>query len=320
MLIRTLERYLQLQAEPFDTDEFRQVQGAVRIIASALELSGSAAAGSTGLLSGNASEVEMVRKCIARIKDEALEMQFLGLHPWVQDGARRAWQSGMFDEAVLAAWKSVNQEVRVKAQRLDLSDEVLITQVLSPNGSTTGSFLWVKNELATQTDKDRQRGMMMLGQAVVAGLRNVVAHDVEMLASKSEVAMECLVTMSLLANWLDSAVVKEMLPPKDGAKKKIESAAPPPPPPSPAAWSLRHHRGDIYILENVGTGTARNVRIDSGDLVARMEPMYDCVPPANELTIALIATMGTVNDRITVTWNDDEGDGKRWERVKPPKY
>ena len=59
------------------------------------------------------------------------------------------------------------------------------------------------NDLQTQSDKDEQKGFMMLFSGAVAGLRNPRAHT--FMQDDPERALEFIAFVSLLAKLLDGA-------------------------------------------------------------------------------------------------------------------
>jgi uncharacterized protein (TIGR02391 family) len=59
------------------------------------------------------------------------------------------------------------------------------------------------NDLQTQTDRDEQKGFMMLFSGAVSGLRNPRAHAI--IQDNPERALEFIAFVSLLAKLLDNA-------------------------------------------------------------------------------------------------------------------
>lgn len=129
------------------------------------------------------------------------------LHHWVWSAAQSFWESEHYSSAVEQAWKSINAHLQSKTGRRDLSDDDLVNQTLSEKDPKTPQpRLRVPGDKSTQTWSSRQRGLHTLGQACVAGIRNVVAHEAD-LDLDPQIALELLATLSTLARWIDEADV-----------------------------------------------------------------------------------------------------------------
>lgn len=85
-------------------------------------------------------------------------------------------------------------------------------------------------------------------------------------------------------------------------------------------WSLEHHRGDSYILTNLGEMTARDVQLSGHEsLILRPPPSQD-VGPDGALTFIAARSMATRDSTITVQWADaDTGEERTWKYPLPPK-
>ncbi len=91
-----------------------------------------------------------------------------------------------------------------------------------------------------------------------------------------------------------------------------------------AAWTLEHSVGDSYLLTNVGTATAYDVDVGTGDMVVRVPPgtwPRAELPPDDAVKVLAARTMGTRDDTVTLTWATELGGGDRktWRRPLPPK-
>lgn len=128
-------------------------------------------------------------------------MPGLDLHPRVWESAKSLWSSGRYGEALMASWKAVNADLQQRASCPDLSDDKLVSRVLASDG-VGGHVLHLPGDVRTDTWKSRQRGLMFLGKAAVAGIRNPVAHDPDHDVPFS-VAVEQLAALSLFAHWID---------------------------------------------------------------------------------------------------------------------
>lgn len=90
------------------------------------------------------------------------------------------------------------------------------------------------------------------------------------------------------------------------------------------AWSITHHRGSTYVLENTGTATAYDIHIDVPG-AARFDPpptelqLPAHMPPHDSVTFGAVLGWGS-DDTVVVTWADGEGSEHRqtWRRPLPP--
>ncbi|HEX3439544.1 MAG TPA: TIGR02391 family protein [Pseudolabrys sp.] len=121
----------------------------------------------------------------------------LDLHPEIARAASKRYQDGHYADAVEAAVKGLNNLVRLRSGS-DLDGTKLMESVFSPNAPEL-KF----NALADQSDKDEQKGFMMLFSGAVAGLRNPRAH--KFIQDDPERALEFIAFVSLLAKLLDGA-------------------------------------------------------------------------------------------------------------------
>jgi uncharacterized protein (TIGR02391 family) len=124
----------------------------------------------------------------------------LQLHPEVARAATRLFTDGHYANAVEAAVKALNGLVRLRSE-LEIDGTTLMEKAFSPNAP-----ILAFNGLANQSDKDEQRGFMMMFSGAVAGLRNPRAHG--FINDDPERALEFIAFVSLLAKLLDSATRK----------------------------------------------------------------------------------------------------------------
>ena len=99
---------------------------------------------------------------------------------------------------MLSAFLALETFVQEKSGRYDLSGPPLVEQVFSPDGP-----ILAFNTLADQSDRDEQKGLMLLFQGVAFAFRNPRAPTV--LADSSEEALETIALISLLAKRLERA-------------------------------------------------------------------------------------------------------------------
>ncbi len=121
----------------------------------------------------------------------------LELHPEIARAASKRYQDSNYADAVEAAVKALNALVRLRSGS-DLDGTKLMEAVFSPNNP-----MLKFNLLADQSDKDEQKGFMMMFSGAVSGLRNPRAH--KFIQDDPERALEFIAYISLLAKLLDGA-------------------------------------------------------------------------------------------------------------------
>lgn len=121
----------------------------------------------------------------------------LELHPEIARAASKLFKDSHYANAVEAAVKALNGLVRLRSG-LELDGSALMEKSFSPNAP-----ILAFNKLENQSDKDEQRGYMMMFSGAVAGLRNPRAHG--FVQDKPERALEFIAFVSLLAKLLDQA-------------------------------------------------------------------------------------------------------------------
>lgn len=121
----------------------------------------------------------------------------LELHPEIARAASKLYKDGHYSTAVEAAVKRLNGLVRMRSD-LEVDGSTLMEQAFNPK---TPKLRF--NALADQSDKDEQRGFMMMFSGAVAGLRNPRAHG--FIEDDPERALEFIAFVSLLAKLLDGA-------------------------------------------------------------------------------------------------------------------
>ena len=104
---------------------------------------------------------------------------------------------GHYANAIVDAVKALNNLVRLHSGK-DLDGDKLMTTVFSPDNPILRF-----NDLEDQSDRDEQKGFMMMFAGVVAGLRNPRAHT--LIQDDPEHALEFIAHVSHLAKLLDRA-------------------------------------------------------------------------------------------------------------------
>jgi uncharacterized protein (TIGR02391 family) len=121
----------------------------------------------------------------------------MDLHPAIDDAAGQLYRDGHFANAIEDAVKALNNLVRLKAG-LDIDGAQLMTTAFSPEKPVLRF-----NEMADASDRDEQRGFMMMFAGAVTGLRNPRAH--KLIKDDPERALEFIAFVSLLAKLLEGA-------------------------------------------------------------------------------------------------------------------
>jgi uncharacterized protein (TIGR02391 family) len=116
----------------------------------------------------------------------------LDLHPEIARAASKLYEDGYYSTAVEHAVKALNGLVRLRSG-LEMDGTQLMERAFSPSNPII-KF----NELSDQSDKDEQKGFMMMFSGAVAGLRNPRAHG--FIHDDPERALEFIAFVSLLAS------------------------------------------------------------------------------------------------------------------------
>jgi uncharacterized protein (TIGR02391 family) len=121
----------------------------------------------------------------------------LSLHPEIARAASDLYRDGHYANAVEASVKALNGLVRLRSG-LELGGTSLMEKAFSPSNPII-KF----NDLSDQSDRDEQKGFMMMFSGAVSGLRNPRAHS--FIHDDPERALEFIAFVSLLAKLLDEA-------------------------------------------------------------------------------------------------------------------
>jgi uncharacterized protein (TIGR02391 family) len=121
--------------------------------------------------------------------------QGLDLHKEVERAGSKLYQDGHYANAVEAAVKALNGLVRLRSG-IELDGMPLMERAFNPSNPVI-KF----NSLSDQSDRDEQKGFMMMFCGAVAGLRNPRAH--KFIKDDPERALEFIAYVSLLAKLLD---------------------------------------------------------------------------------------------------------------------
>jgi len=121
----------------------------------------------------------------------------LNLHPEIARAASKLYSDGHYSNAVEASVKALNGLVRLRSG-IEADGSSLMERAFNPS-SPSIKF----NALADQSDRDEQKGFMMMFSGAVSGLRNPRAH--KFINGDPERALEFIAFVSLLAKLLDGA-------------------------------------------------------------------------------------------------------------------
>lgn len=121
----------------------------------------------------------------------------LALHSEIARAATDLYRNGHYATAVEASVKALNGLVRLRSD-LELDGTTLMEKAFSPSNP-----ILKFNDLSDQSDRDEQKGFMMMFSGAVSGLRNPRAHG--FIHDDSERALEFIAFVSLLAKLLDGA-------------------------------------------------------------------------------------------------------------------
>jgi uncharacterized protein (TIGR02391 family) len=116
----------------------------------------------------------------------------------VREACAILFANGHFAQGVLEAAK-VMRDVLQEASGVDLDGEKLAGKVFNPKDP-----LIIVGDLATETGRNRQRGMMLIAQGIFAGIRNPLAHQrivVPVSEARQIVAMIAFVVEAVEARW-----------------------------------------------------------------------------------------------------------------------
>jgi len=122
----------------------------------------------------------------------------LELHQAIERASGQLFRDGHYANAIEDGVKALNAIVRLNSGVEDKDGSALMESVFSPNNP-----ILKFNNLADASDKDEQKGFMMMFSGAVAGLRNPRAHKI--IKDTPEMALEFIGFISMLASLADKA-------------------------------------------------------------------------------------------------------------------
>ncbi len=124
--------------------------------------------------------------------------EYLELHHEIARAAGQLYQDGHYAQAISTAVIALNDFVRLRSSISDKDGTNLMEFVFNP----TKPILRF-NDLNDESDRNEQRGFMMMFSGAVVGLRNPRAHKI--INDDPEEALEFIAFISLLAKLVDKA-------------------------------------------------------------------------------------------------------------------
>lgn len=134
-------------------------------------------------------------------------LDHLQLHPLIKEVSAGLYRDAHYAQAILEAFKAVNNLVKEKARRSHLDGRDLMAKVFRKEAP-----ILKLTPLATASDRDEQEGFMLLFMGAMAGIRNPKAHD-NVPQPDPQRALEYLAFASLLCRRVDESALGE---PPDG--------------------------------------------------------------------------------------------------------
>lgn len=145
-----------------------------------------------------------------RLGDNAPDMDAANLHPWAWENGRSYWSTGHYHQAVMQAAIRVNAETQAKLGRMDVSETSLFNEAFSLQKATEQSpRLRLAENDGGKTYENLHRGARAFAEGLYAAIRNPGMHNPSD-GEEQQLALEQLAAFSLLARWVDQAVVERM--------------------------------------------------------------------------------------------------------------
>ncbi|MEU6651306.1 TIGR02391 family protein [Streptomyces sp. NPDC046900] len=130
------------------------------------------------------------------------------LHPWVWEPAAPLWAAEAYQDAVLAAARTVNRRLQQKLGRHDVGETDLCMQTFDMKAPVEGKpRLRFDGDRSTPTWRARQDGAKYTSAGAFLAIRNLAAHEDEVNWSQQE-ALEYLATFSVIARWIEECTVE----------------------------------------------------------------------------------------------------------------
>ncbi|WP_299052166.1 TIGR02391 family protein [uncultured Nocardioides sp.] len=145
-----------------------------------------------------------------KLGDNAPDMDASNLHPWAWENGRSYWNTGHFHQAVMQAAIRINAETQAKLGRMDVSETALFNEAFTTDAPKENKpRLRLAEDDGGDTFRNLHRGARAFAEGLYAGIRNPGMHRPhEQDGGAEQLALEQLAAFSLLARWVDEAVVE----------------------------------------------------------------------------------------------------------------
>ncbi|MFJ8406394.1 TIGR02391 family protein [Streptomyces microflavus] len=155
------------------------------------------------------AQLEAEQELTEKLGSGAPQLDASTLHRWVWGSVQGLWGSGHYRQAVGMAAVAVNAQAQAKVGRKDLSESKLLGDAFSTKDPEPGK---PRLRLAPKEDSDtwrsRHEGAAAFARGVYAAIRNPIAHAAGDELEENE-ALEQLAAFSILARWIDNAMVEK---------------------------------------------------------------------------------------------------------------
>lgn len=130
------------------------------------------------------------------------------LHPWVWDPAAPLWAAEAYQDAVLAAARTLNRRLQQKVGRHDVGEYDLAMQSFDLKEPAAGKpRLRSPGDRTSPSWRARQEGAKYMTAGAFLAIRNVAAHEDDADWGSQE-TLEYLATLSVVAHWIDECTVE----------------------------------------------------------------------------------------------------------------
>ncbi|MGB8218314.1 MAG: TIGR02391 family protein [Candidatus Methanoperedens sp.] len=154
-------------------------------------------------MSKQISHLEAIEDILRNKKQEVtvslLKPNLRILHPKICEVSKSLYESGHYTQAILEAFKAVNNFVKERAENNDVDGKTLMSACFN-----TKNPILKLNSLNTTTEMDEQEGFMHLFMGGMQGIRNPLAHKI-IVESDPIKAFEYLSFASLLIRKAEGA-------------------------------------------------------------------------------------------------------------------
>lgn len=146
------------------------------------------------------------------LADRGPILESANLHPRIWEPAKPAWNAGLYEDAVDAAARGLNAQLKKKVSRRDIGGGDLVGQLFSQKEADELNprlRLPLPDHTAEKTERAIYVGISQFSQGLFSAVRNPLAHEAPAHTGMTEVdALEALASFSLLARWIDRSEVR----------------------------------------------------------------------------------------------------------------